>query len=146
MFCSTSTMVMPDFLSSTMCSKMRATMRGASPSEGSSRIRRRGFDIMGPGDRQHLLLAAGQRAGDLVEPLAQHREHREIAVALAVEIALPPPHEAAEAEVLGDGEVGEDAPAFRHHRHGGAHPLLRRQGGDVAAVEHHLAGGGARGR
>ena len=59
-----------------------STSSGESPSEGSSRMRSSGSAIRPAADRQHLLLAAGQRAGALTLPLAQPRKGRKHAFAV----------------------------------------------------------------
>ena len=54
-----------------------ATIMGASPIDSSSRSSTAGSDGQGPGQREHLLLAAGHRAGELVAAVAEDREARE---------------------------------------------------------------------
>jgi hypothetical protein len=56
--------------------KISRTISGARPNEGSSSSSRRGRSISARDDRQHLLLAARQRARLLVPALLQAREVR----------------------------------------------------------------------
>jgi len=95
-------------------STTRSTRIGARPLVGS--------------DRQHLLLAAGEGArrarGHLAElrQQLQNRRHRRLA-------ALGPGGEAAELEVLGDAQVGEDVAALEHMAEAHPRPV---GGGDAA--------------
>ncbi len=103
-------------------------------------------------DREHLLLAAGQRAGLLLLPFLQARkvavDHREIvrdAGAVAAGMG-------AETEILLGGELEESAAAIRHMGDAAACDLLGPAaidaiGGkdDLAACTHHAADG-AQGR
>ena len=57
-----------------MTSPMRATICGASPSDGSSSSSRRGPGHQGAADREHLLLAARQQARPLPRALGEHGE------------------------------------------------------------------------
>ena len=57
-----------------MMRKISCTTSGARPKEGSSSSSRRGRSISARRDGQHLLLAAGERAGLLVTPLLEPRE------------------------------------------------------------------------
>src|SRR5712664_1485125 len=74
-------------------------------------------------DRQHLALAAGERARALVNALAQHREEAEDALehllaALRVAVA-----EGAEAQVLGHREAAEETPALGDERDAEVDPV-----------------------
>ena len=93
----------------------------------------------GPGDRQLLLLAAGQGAGRLAAPLGEDREELEHLLrgsrATAAAIA---PARGAEAQILGDREDGEDAPPLRHQRHAAGDDGLGVAAGDVVAGETRL--------
>src|SRR6266567_913713 len=66
-------------------------------------------------DRQHLLLAARERAAALVEPLAQPRKQDEDAVEIGVEIAALA-EGCAHLQVLQDAHAHEDAAALRRLR------------------------------
>ena len=57
-----------------MISKICSTRMGARPMEGSSSISSLGLAHQGPAHGQHLLLAAGEGAGDLPPPLLQPGE------------------------------------------------------------------------
>ena len=57
-----------------MMAKISSTSMGASPSDGSSRSIRTGVGHQRAADRQHLLLAAAQRARQLRTPLGQDRK------------------------------------------------------------------------
>ena len=59
-----------------MISKVRSTRLGARPSDGSSNSTSLGPRHQGARDRQHLLLAARERAGRLVAPLVQDGKAR----------------------------------------------------------------------
>ena len=65
--CSTMTIVTPSALSRSTTSMSASTTTGASPSDSSSMSRSFGLEKQGLGEGQHLLLAAGQRPGRLVE-------------------------------------------------------------------------------
>ena len=67
-------------LSLLMASKICRTISGASPSDGSSSSRQPRPAHQRARDRQHLLLAARQRAAALGEALLQPREQRQHAV------------------------------------------------------------------
>jgi hypothetical protein len=94
----------------------------------------------GARDRQHLLLAARQRAAGLAAPFGEHRKEGEDFVeqglaplfgdAAAVE---------AGAQIFHDRQQAEDAPVFRHIADAEPRQLVRRQPGDGIAVEQHRA-------
>ena len=92
----------------------------------------------GARDREHLLLAARQRAAALVQPLLQAREQREDALEIGGEVRLLG-DDRAHLQVFHHGHAREDAPPFR--RLGDAQPrdLVRRQLRDVVPVEHDRA-------
>ena len=75
-FCSTSSTVVPCGLISAMIEKICWISFGASPIDGSSSSSSRGRAISARPDREHLLLAAGHRAGDLAGALLEPREQR----------------------------------------------------------------------
>ena len=68
-FCSTSNSAMPRSRIRASASKISFTTIGARPSDGSSTSRSRRSD-QSAADRQHLLLAAGQRPAELAAPFA----------------------------------------------------------------------------
>ena len=97
---------------------------------------------LGPGDerhgqRQHLLLAARQVAGQLVVPL--RRGPGTCATDLGARrrggVLVVAQHPARQAQVLGDGQGREHALAAGHQRQAQPGDLLGRQAGDVAPVE-----------
>ena len=104
---------MPSALMRLISANSSSTRIGDSPSDGSSRMQQPRLRHQSAPDRQHLLLAAGQRAGALRAALGKPRENREhpVAVLLAVGAAAAI---GAEIEVLAHRHVGKDAAAFRH--------------------------------
>ena len=82
-----------------------------------------------PRHRDHLLLAAGQRAGHLVAAL--HEVGEELGDELAARVALP----LGEREVLGDGELGEDLAVLGHVADAALHDPVGRQPVDPLARE-----------
>ena len=92
-----------------------------------------------PGDRQHLLLAAGEQPGALARALAQQRKQLEHP--LPRRSARPRRRrEAAGAQVLLDREVGEDLAALRHLDHAGPDHGRRIHPVQPAAAELHRTG------
>src|SRR6266545_738121 len=95
-------------------------------------------------DGEHLLLAAGQRLGVLVDTLGEPREMLEDLLE-----ACPAQRRGAaghgrepQLEVLAHGEAREDAPVLRHEADAPPRDLVRRQPGQVAALEVDGASGG----
>ena len=66
-----------------------------------------------PADRDHLLLTARQRAGELAAPLEQAREQRVQPVEVIVELCAAPQH-GAKLKVLPHGHVPEQPAVLRH--------------------------------
>ena len=98
----------------------------------------------GHGQRQLLLLAAREVAGQLVVPLAQDGEHGDGLVDEAAGgVLVVAQHPARQPQVLGHRQRGEHALAARHERQAESGDLLGGQPGDVAPVERDatLAGG-----
>ena len=85
-------------------------------------------------DRQHLLLAARQRAAALRRAFLEAREHREDAFEILVEMREVVDRRA-HLQILEHGHAREDAPSFRRLRDRQPRDLMRRQVGDVAPVE-----------
>ena len=117
-------------------------MTGARPSLGSSSSSKRGVAHQRAGDGQHLLLAAAHAAAEAVAHAAEVGEQ--------VEQALFGPGGAAGAwglaadlQVLGHGQVGEDAAFLGHVAEAGAGDAVGFPAGDVGAGEVDAAGGGA---
>ena len=99
-------------------------MIGASPSLGSSQQQKRGVAHQRAGDRQHLLLAARQPAGD---PVAQRLQQRKDVVdapdrplVLAAGPLLLP-----DDEVVLDGVLGKYLAVFRHEAEPGLGDTMR---------------------
>jgi hypothetical protein len=97
-------------------------------------------------DRQHLLLAARQRAGLLLDALLEPREIAEDAVALGGDHALVPVGVGRDAQILVDRQRGEGAAALGHVSDPEPHDLLGRHADQVLAGEadaafaaHHVA-------
>ena len=93
----------------------------------------------GPGDGQHLLLAAGHRAGHLGAPLGQAREVRERPL---LDLLAAQPAVGHHLKVFLHGQVREDAPALGNGAHAGAGECDGIDPVDPAAAEEHVAGGG----
>src|SRR5205085_4421334 len=68
----------------------------------------------GARQRQHLLLAAGEAAGELAAALAQAREGLVRGFEIALDQAARRRAERAQQQILLDVQLGEQAPAFRH--------------------------------
>ena len=94
----------------------------------------------GPGDRQHLLLAAREVAGDAVDALFQAREEAEHAFEVAGHGRLVAPPVGTELEVLAHGECREDGAALGDVDEAALDDLVRRHPRDVFAVEADGAG------
>ncbi len=94
----------------------------------------------GPADRELLSLAAAERVGAHLAPLAEHREQVVELRLAALALGAAQPH-AAQAQVLVDGELRDGGPALRDQGH--AHPddFLGLAPGQDVAVERGGAGG-----
>jgi hypothetical protein len=86
-FCSTSSTEVPCSLISTIRSRICWTISGASPRRRLVEQQVAGLGHQRPADGQHLLLAAGQVAGDLLAPLGEPREQLVDAVEVVVDRA-----------------------------------------------------------
>ena len=86
-------------------------------------------------DRDHLLLAARERARRLPPPLAQRREHRVHAREAVRARRARPRRVAAELEVLLHRHAGEEPAPLGHDRDARARDLVRREPGEVLAAE-----------
>ena len=93
-------------------------------------------------DGEHLLLAARERPGTLIETLLQAREQREHAVAIAPDVLAVRAREGAQVEVFVDGEIGKDAAPLGDLRQAEAQDLVRRPSREVLAVERDRSAGG----
>ena len=94
-------------------------------------------------DRQHLLLAAGERAAALISAVAQPRKQREHALEVGIEVGGVG-HGGADLQILHHRHARKNAAAFRRLRDAELGDLVRRQAGDVAAGEADTAFAGAR--
>src|SRR2546425_863237 len=95
----------------------------------------------GARDGEHLLLAAGQRAGELAPPLAQERKQREHLVDARREARTVAPRERAHLEILVDGERREELSALGHPGHAELVDAVRRRAVDRSALELDRAAG-----
>ena len=87
-----------------------------------------------PAHRQHLLLAAAQRAGDLGSPLEKPREHLEGARDAVLDL-LVGHGEPAHPQVLLDRQAREGPAALGHLDDARGHDLVRGDRTEVASVE-----------
>ena len=76
-------------------------------------------------DRDHLLLAPRQRAGDLPQAFLDPREEREDARQILVELGAATARIGAHFEVLVDRHAREQAARLQHRGDAAAHPLGR---------------------
>ena len=88
-----------------------------------------------PGDRELLLLAAGQRAGRLAPPLRKDREQLAHRLEVAPVLVAVAADEGAKAQVLLDGQRRKDLAVLGDHRDAPAHDRLGCQPGDRLAAE-----------
>ena len=88
---------------------------------------------------QHLLLAAGKRAGQLRAPLAQAGKEREDALQVLCDGGLVVAREGAHFEVFHDGQHGKHVPAFGHQHDAFFDDAVRREGTQVFAAQAHGA-------
>ena len=86
------------------------------------------------GDREHLLLAAGERATELCPPFAQAREEVVARGEVGGEVAPVGALVGAHQQVVEHGELREDLPPFGHENQAPSHALERRPTGDVDAI------------
>ena len=87
------------------------------------------------GDRELLLLAAGERARVRRAELARRREERVGALERGGGAGLRAPAGEAEPEVLLDGELAEDAPSFRDERDPASRDVFGRAADERGAAE-----------
>ena len=97
----------------------------------------------GPADGQHLLLAAGEGAGQLLAALVQDREEPRDEPAGLLQPARVAPREGAQVEVLPHRQGAEDAPPLGHLGDAEPHQLVRLDGVDRLPLEVDLAAAGA---
>jgi hypothetical protein len=92
-------------------------------------------------DRDHLLLAARQGAGELLEALLDARKQREDARQILVEFGSAAPRIGAHFEIFVDRHAWEQAPRFQHRRDAAAHPFGGANAFQRMAVVKDLAAG-----
>ena len=97
----------------------------------------------GAADREHLLLAARERAGLLAVALLQAREIAVDALDVGGDLAAVAARHGADLQVLLDGLARERAAALRHMRDAEPHDVFGRACRDRLAVEADLAVGAA---
>ena len=105
-------------------------------------IRMSGIGHQAAGDRHHLLLAAGERAGGLAPPLGEPRKQGEHLVEAVGIFGRRAFGEGAELEILGDRHGAEQLPALRHQRKAARRLDVGRQPRHVLALEQHAAAPG----
>src|SRR6188472_3611405 len=88
--------------------------------------------------RNHLLLAAGKRPGELRAPLVEKREQRIDALQLRLEVGAWT-KVGAHLEVLQHRHRPEETPVLRHDREAAADPVGGRHPRHVLAGEHHAS-------
>src|SRR6266511_1084018 len=96
------------------------------------------------GDGKHLLLAAGERLGVLVDALAEAREVPEHLVEALPAQRHPTMGHGREAQlqILAHGETGKDPPVLRHEADAAPRDVVWRHARQVAALEVDRAAGG----
>jgi hypothetical protein len=115
------------------CPYSVSTTRGASPVDSSSSSRNDGSVATA----RHLLLAAGQRAGQLPPPGAQHRERL---VHAGLDVGQADAEMSHQPEVIGDREVGEHAASLGQQADTPSGQHVRLGAGDGASVYGDRAG------
>src|SRR5262245_13567342 len=88
----------------------------------------RGLDHQRAGDRQHLLLAAGELVAEIHPPLFEARER----LVDALDVPRSGPRDGR--QVLLDGKRGEHVPLLRHPAQAAAAAAMRGQGDEVLAA------------
>ena len=96
-----------------------------------------------PRNRQHLLLAAGERRGALTQPFAQPREQRQGPLAVLGDAGPVGAGIRPDLQVLLNGEVREQPAALGGLRDAQTHDLVRRLADQRLAVEDQRPGGRA---
>ena len=99
-----------------MNAKISSTSSGARPSDGSSSMSRRGPRHERPADGEHLLLAAGEVAGDAGRAGPPSLGRSRVDPVEVPALDRPAAEVGAGDEVLLDGQVLEDVPALHAQR------------------------------
>src|SRR3546814_3806894 len=76
------------------------------------------------GNSHHLLLAAGQRSGELIKALFYPWEYLQHLVHFLLNNRARRAFERAHDKVIADGEVGKQLPAFRDHADAACHHVV----------------------
>jgi hypothetical protein len=87
------------------------------------------------------LLAAGQRAGNLIAAFGQHGEKFEHVGSGSRYLRAVAPRRRAEGEVFQDRQIGEDVAALRRQGHAQPHDALGRLARHIVPLQHDLAAG-----
>src|SRR6185295_15984968 len=93
-------------------------------------------------DGEHLLLAAGERAGELVVAFLEAREHGEDVVESSFRLAARAREEAADLEVLEHAQAGEDLPPLGDLADAEVAGDMRLAAGNVLPLELDFPGAG----
>ena len=98
------------------------------------------------GERQHLLLAAAHRAGELAAPLGQAREGLEAEIEIGLDLRARLRAEGAEQQVFLHRQFREQPAAFRHQRDAEIDDLLGVQADQIVLLAVDLGDDAAGGR
>ena len=136
MFCSTRRMVSPpplqllDHSEDALHDDGRETERGL--------VHHQQFRLRhhGPPDGEHLLLAAGEGAGELHVTLSQHGEQIVDLFQRGASLRLGPLVAAPHQKVLVHREIGEQLAALGHLHHAKTHDIVGGHGAEGLSVEH----------
>ncbi len=93
-------------------------------------------------DCQHLLLATGERAATLLEPLAEPWKERADPLEVSADVAAVRPLVGAHSQIVQHGELGEDLPPLGHEDEPALDPLERQEARDVLAAVADVSGRG----
>src|SRR5215471_6319955 len=126
-FCSTRKIVVPSRLSSRTILNISATIRGASPSDGSS--------MSSAGDREHLLLPAGERAGQLLVPFVQTWKAGIHPLEIGIDPDLVLALIGAREQIFAHAHLWEDEPVLGHERDAMRDDSGRRESDQLGAGE-----------
>ena len=86
-------------------------------------------------DGEHLLLAAGERAGRLPLAFGEHRKERKHALAIVFAASARARQQSAHFEIFGDRKRRENLPAFRHLADAEIADAMARPAGDIGRAE-----------
>ena len=103
----------------------------------------RGLGHQRAANRQHLLLAARQRAAQLLQALFQAGKAAKDAIEAGLDFGFVRAGVSAHFQVFHHRQRRKDLAAFRHLHDAQPHDVLRRRQGEVVAAEAHVARSGA---